>query len=293
MTTLNPKYEQNRYKSAFKFVLFLVCLFLADLIVFAQTTESPLPKPTAPVNDYANVIDEATENRINRRLKILQSQQGIESAVVTVKTTNGQPIFDYTLAVARGWGIGSDDSKRPGLILLVAIDDRKYFTQVSRHLEGDLPDSIIWKIQIENLVPPFKKGLYSQSISDTIDAYIARLEESRGFTLADKTSPTPARKKNSEDDIGISGTTVCCVIIIIIIVFILLIIVSNRNSRGRGNRNSSGWGGGGFGGVIPIPIPINTGGWSGGSSGESSSGSDWGGFSGGGDFGGGGAGGEW
>ena len=87
-------------------------------------------------------------------------------------TTGGQEIFDYSLAVARGWGIGSKDTQKPSLLLLAAIKDHKYFTQVSRHLEGDLPDGLVGQIQREHLVPAFKAGEYGRGLADTINAYI-------------------------------------------------------------------------------------------------------------------------
>src|SRR5689334_23346773 len=122
-----------------------LCVVALWLVVFAcaqvsaQTGQSPLPAPTGYVNDYAKVIDAETEQQLEATLKQLDQQQQIQFAVVTVDSTNGQDIFDYSLAVARGWGIGSKDVQKPSLLLLVAIKDRKYFTHVSRHLEGDLP----------------------------------------------------------------------------------------------------------------------------------------------------------
>lgn len=273
----------------FQSIFILICLFLTGLSALAQETVSPLPKPSAPVTDNANVIEDETEQHLNARLKQLQAQQKIEIAVVTVSTTNGQDIFDYSLAVARGWGIGSKEDDNPSLLLLVAINDRKYYTQVSRDLEGDLPDGLVGQIQRQKLVPAFRQGNYSQGINDTIETYISTLEQKRGFKL--EGAPAPARPTTRRSTgTGVSTTKVCCIVIIVIIVIIILLI-SNRGSRG-GRR-----GGGGFGGIIPFPIFIGGGGGSSGSSwgsgGGSSGGSDWGGFGGGGDFGGGGAGGDW
>ena len=74
-------------------------------------------------------------------------------------------------------------SERPGFLLVVAIQDRKYFTQVGDHLEGDLPDGLVGQIQREKLVPAFRQGNYSKGIHDTIEAYVATLAQKRGFTI--------------------------------------------------------------------------------------------------------------
>jgi uncharacterized protein len=275
------------------FTVVFVLLLIASGSANAQTAQSPLPQPTGYVNDYAGVVDKATKDRLETTLANLDRQQQIQFSVVTVDTTGGQEIFDYSLAVARGWGIGSKDATKPSLLLLVAIKDRKYFTQVSRHLEGDLPDGLVGQIQREDLVPAFKAEQYGQGIADTVDTYIATVAQKNGFSTdtifpagtTRVTERSPGRRDNS------AGSLVM-VLIAGAIVVILLLAIRSRGGRGGGGgllaglvlgsllnsgrgSGSSGWGGGGFGG------------------GGGSSGGGFGGFGGGGDFGGGGAGGSW
>src|SRR5690242_8692697 len=160
----------------------LVLLLSAIVSVPSQTAQSPLPSPTGYVNDYARVIDSATKQQLETTLTNLDQQQQIQFSVVTVDTTGGREIFDYSLAVARGWGIGSKDAHKPSLLLLVAIKDRKYFTQVSRHLEGDLPDGLVGQIQRERLVPAFRAGDYGRGLSDTIEEYVRITASKQGFS---------------------------------------------------------------------------------------------------------------
>src|SRR5688572_16386883 len=140
---------------------------------------STLPPPTGMVNDYAGVIDEAAKQQLESRLREFKEKTGVELAVAAVKTTGDRPIFDYSLAVARGWGIGSKEDDNPSALLFVAIDDRKYFTQVSRNLEDELPDGVVGSLQRQYLVPEFKKTNYAKGISDTIEAYIKTIEAKR------------------------------------------------------------------------------------------------------------------
>jgi uncharacterized protein len=271
----------------------VLCLLCARAAL-AQATQSPLPTPTGFVNDYANVLDAATKARLETILTNLSDQHQIEFAVVTVPTTGDQDIFDYTLAVARGWGIGAKDGDQAGGILLVAVNDRKYQTQVSRHLEGDLPDGLLGQIQRERLVPPFKQGNYAKGIADTIETYVATLAEKRGFSVAgidQSRAYHPRQRTSSSSQTGISP----CAIGIIILIVLFFILSSRRHGGGGGGGGcmnllllnalfnaassggrSSGWSGGGFGG-----------------SGGGGGGGGFGGFGGGGDFGGGGSGGGW
>jgi uncharacterized protein len=256
---------------------------------------SPLPAPTSPVTDLAGVIDPATKAALEKRIIDFKTATGVELAVAVVRTTGERPIFDYSLAVARGWGIGSKEDDNPGALLFVAVDDRKYFTQVSRNLEDELPDGVVGSLQRQYLVPEFKKANYAKGISDTIEAYIKTIEAKRSGTATPTPPPAAGTQPGRTSSLGFSG--LCCLGVIL---FIILIIWSNRG--GGGGRRSRGdddrWGGGGFGAALPwiIGSAIANAGSSSSSSGwgsSSSGGSDWGGFGGGGDFGGGGAGGDW
>jgi len=261
----------------------------------AQSAKSPLPAPTGYVNDYANVIDSQTKSRLETVLTNLKRVADIEIAVVTVPSTNGEEIFDYSLAVARGWGIGAKGGDKAGLLLLVAINDRKYFTQVSDHLEGDLPDGLVGQIQRERLVPQFKRGNYSQGIFDTVQAYVATLAEKRGFSIEGIDQRYASRENSQERETrprtGSAANPLgsCCTILLVLFI-IILVLSSIRRSGGSGclqalflgslfsNIGRGGWGG-------------SSSGWSGG--GFGGGGGGFGGFGGGGSFGGGGAGGSW
>ncbi|MFL6255514.1 MAG: TPM domain-containing protein [Pyrinomonadaceae bacterium] len=289
------------------------CLALMWVLAFAGAalgqdarayTEAPLPQPEGfykYVNDNANVIDAGTKERLTTILNRLKERADIEFAVVTVPTTGDRDIFSYSLALARGWGIGSKEGEKNGLLLVVAVNDRKWQVQVSRHLEGDMPDALAGEIARQRLVPQFRQNNYSQGINDFVQAAIATLAEKRGFQLEgidqsyayraplQRTRPTRGREASG---LGLGG---CCVIIVIVI---FLLSLFGRGRGGRGGRG--GWGGGGGGWLTSILLAnaisgiargggSSSSGWGGGGSG----GGGFGGFGGGGDFGGGGAGGSW
>ncbi len=289
-----------------RFIAAGILALAAVSAAFSQETQpwdpnkSPLPTPTGPVNDFAGVLDEATKQRLNQKLIDYQRKTGVELAVAVVRTTGERDIFDYSLAVYRGWGIGSKGGDNPGALLFVAIDDRKYFTQVSRDLEDELPDGLVGSLQRQYLVPEFKKGNYAKGIEDTIGAYITTIDQRSSGTAA---SPTPVGGREGMSGSQALYSTFCC---LVVIGFIILIIWSTWSGRGGGksggDRDRWGGGGGFGGGGSALPWIIGSAIGSASSSSSSSDwgssswgggGSDWGGFGGGGDAGGGGAGGGW
>src|SRR2546425_3982536 len=230
------------------FTVAFILLLLGRGSANAQTAQSPLPKPTGYVNDYAGVVDSATKERLETTLGNLDRQQQIQFSVVTVDTTGGQDIFDYSLAVARGWGIGSKDTQKPSLLLLVAIKDRKYFTQVSRHLEGDLPDGLVGQIQRERLVPAFRAGDYGKGLADPIDVYITTVANKNGFST-DPIFPAGTNRESPDVKSGPGGNPagvifiVAAVVIFIAIIFgaIILVFLFGRGGRGGPRGGGGNW----------------------------------------------------
>ena len=94
----------RHHRSLLKALLFLSVLVASSTAVSAQAVPPlPPPNPFRYVNDYAGVLDAATAEKMEAILRSLKEKGDIELAVVTIRTTGDQDIFDYSLAVARGW----------------------------------------------------------------------------------------------------------------------------------------------------------------------------------------------
>jgi uncharacterized protein len=271
-----------KYSRPDQLILSALLVLLFSLPLLSQNSPSQQLKPTGYLNDFANVVDPAAAQQIETILTNLKSRADIEFAVVTIKTTGGMDIFDYSLDLARGWGIGSKEGEKNGLLLLVAVEDRKYFIQVSRHLEGDLPDGLVGEIG-RRMRQPFRAGDYGEGLMVAVQSIVATLSEKRGFSIEGIDQSYAYRPESTQTQKSRPGFSSCMMMLFFLV--LLVIIFSGRGRGGgclnlfllgsilnSGNRGySSGWGGGGFGG--------SSGGW--------------GGFGGGGSFGGGGAGGDW
>lgn len=294
-TALSQAFLQKSFRVAALCFALLVCAVSLNAQQVAGSN-SPLPAPTGFVNDYANVLDAATKNRLEVLLQNLKRRADIEFAVVTVPTTGEVPTFDYTLNVARGWGIGPGGEGSKGLILLVAVNDRKYQIQTSRNLEGDLPDGTVGTIG-RMMRDPFRQGNYNDGIELAVGSLVATLAQKRGFSLEGIDRYQPIRDAQPRN-VGSEGSGfspfLCCIIIFVIVVIMLIA------SRGGGSSfRRRGGGGSGLANAILIGSVLDSmsrgggssGGWS--SGGSSGGGGGFGGFGGGGDFGGGGAGGDW
>lgn len=143
---------------------------------------SPLPQPSGLVGDFAGVIDAESEARLTERLAALQREGEVEFAVATVETTNGVPIFDYSLATACGWGVGG---KRGGLLLLVSVKDREWRIQLSRNLEKVLPDEEL-KEAGRRMHEPFRAGRFGEGVERAVEGVVQKLDERRARDAANR-----------------------------------------------------------------------------------------------------------
>jgi uncharacterized protein len=238
-------------------------IFLA-YVLFIFTTTPPgfaaeIPAiPANPVVDLAGIIDDAVETKINRYLRELEGKTTAQMAILTVKSLEGQTIAEFSLAIAHDqWKLGQK-GKDNGVLLVVALNARKYRIEVGYGLEGVLPDSLVGGIGREYLVPYFKRGDYSTGIYTATLVIANRIASDAGVKISgmpavQKTVQVKKRKPSS----GPLGKIISLVFfLIILILFVknprsfltLLLLLSMGGRRSHWGGSGGGFGGGGFGG---------------------------------------------
>ena len=117
-------------------------------------------------------------------------------AVVTVRTTEGVPIEEFSIDLATGWGIGPKKSDR-GVLVLLAVNDHHYRVEVGYGLEPILPDGKVGGFGRE-IIPLLRADDYSGAlllITRRIGDVIAR---DRGVTLTGQTPSTQRHTKRPD-----------------------------------------------------------------------------------------------
>lgn len=168
-----------------KLLLTLVALchfFLYPCALWAAPQIPPRPTRSIYVQDLAGVLDENTKSTINGYGSTLDGRTGAQIVVLTVPSLNGAPIEDYSLAVLRGWGIGSKE-KNNGVLLLIAVNDRKSRIEVGYGLEGALPDGLTGRMQDRYLIPYMKQGDYSRGVLNTYAALLQTVSKEYGIEV--------------------------------------------------------------------------------------------------------------
>jgi len=151
----------------------LLLMFLAAFACFGAQ-EVPQPLPGTFVHDFAGVIPDDKKAEIQAKAQRLKDEFKTEIAVVTIDSLQGEESFDYSMRMARAWGIGSKDNDIRGLLILIAVKDRKTAFRTSRHIEGELTDSVTGEIS-RGMNASFKKGDFGGGVSAGMDMILDRL----------------------------------------------------------------------------------------------------------------------
>ena len=246
------------------------------------------PKSNTLVTDYTNTLSAADKQQLENKLVAFDDSTSTQIAIVIIKSVGDYDINEYGAGLGRNWGIGQQ-GKNNGVLILVALDDRKLTIQTGYGVEGTLPDVIAQQIRLNDINPRFKQGDYFGGLDAATDDII---RYTKGEYKAPKNN-TDNDTNNAQPDNNSGGSIAILVLIIVVILWIIF-----RNRGGGGQVIGSRGGASPFWWFMAGSMLGNSGngGWGGFSGGGNDSGSggggDFGGF-GGGDFGGGGSGGSW
>jgi|SoiMethySBSTD1v2_1073268.scaffolds.fasta_scaffold263846_2 uncharacterized protein len=237
-------------------------------------------KPQGYVSDFANVIDVTSKGQLEAYCAKLQASTKVQLALVTVPTLRGEPVEDVARALARAWGVGQK-GENDGILLLLAIGERKSRLEVGSGLAEIIPDSMAGEV-LRAMRPALRQEHHGEAMMAAAETLGTAITQARNVPLE---APMPRKIRTSWFQ-SIPWPLVLGGLGLLAMLFF------------RGARGSRGFGGWNHDGILPALLlgqlmSRNT--WGGRSSGGfdgPDSGDSFGGF-GGGDFGGGGASSDW
>ena len=133
-------------------VVFIAALLFIVINVGLIDAHELQPTKEFFINDFADVIPEDIEAGILEAGLALEEETTAQIVLVTVESIGENDIFDYSLSLARDWGIGTAETSN-GCLIFLSINDKKSFVQVGYGLEGCLTDGKTGKLQDDFLLP--------------------------------------------------------------------------------------------------------------------------------------------
>ena len=150
-----------------KFLCFLLVLGFFVLPAFSLD----VPKLETPIMDKADVINSSDERDLNQKLTNLSNETGIQVAVLTIPSLDGEALESYSMKVVEDWKLGQKGVDN-GVLLLVSIGDRELRIETGYGVEGDLTDTKCGLIIRNVITPHFQDGDYSKGIVQGVTAIV-------------------------------------------------------------------------------------------------------------------------
>lgn len=122
-----------------------------------------LPTLNEPVIDQANILSPQEKSELDTIIRGLYSEGKAQIGIVIVPTTGQEGIFDFAMRTAQTWGLGSAQQDN-GLLIAVAINDRRLHIATGYGLEGVIPDIVASRIIREQITPYFKANEFGQGL---------------------------------------------------------------------------------------------------------------------------------
>src|SRR5262249_55493558 len=159
-------------------------------------------------------------------LEELQQKTGAEIAVLTVDSTAPLDDFSYAMQVAEAWKPGKK-KEDTGLVVLVAVKDRKVRILTGYGLEEILPDGLVGEIRDREMLPEFRAGNMSAGIWNGVAALAKRIAASRGVQLTG--APQTRREEPTQQALPFW--------VVLLLAAIVLLMAARRGAGGRGLRS--------------------------------------------------------
>ena len=212
---------RSRYrKLTVSFVLF--CLLSLASAFTSLSFALDVPPLTGRVVDLAQVLPATVAASLVRDLEAHESKTSNQVVVLTLPSLEGEPLESFSHRVATTWKLGQKGTEN-GVLLLLALRERKVRIEVGYGLEGTLTDLRSAHIIRQEIVPRFRNGDLSGGIAAGAHAILDTIE---GTYKADEVLPGHARS-------GQDPTAIEYVIIGVVVGTLAGIVLSHGLRRTR------------------------------------------------------------
>ena len=140
-------------------------LILCAACTYART----VPALTGRIIDEAGMLKAEDKRTLEEYLESLENEAGIQIAVLTVRSLEGDPIEAFAHTAAEMWRLGHAGEDN-GALLVIAQAERKLRIETGYGLEGALTDTKCGLIIRNEIAPAFRSGDYSKGMVNGVKA---------------------------------------------------------------------------------------------------------------------------
>lgn len=180
----------------------------------------PVPALTARVMDQTGTLAAADVAALEQQLQTFEQQRGTQIVVLVLPSTAPEDIADFTQRLGDAWKIGRRQVG-DGLLLVVALNDRRLRIAPAKSLEGAVPDLAAQRIIDQVITPAFRRGDVAGGLRAGLSHLQARIE---GEAL-----PLPeAGAANAQDEVDWMDLAVLFIVAVPLVATVLRRLLGQR-----------------------------------------------------------------
>lgn len=150
-------------------------VFLGILLMAASAWALDVPPLTGRVVDLAHVLLADVAASLTRDLEAHETKTSNQVAVLILPSLEGEPLESFSHRVGTTWKLGQKGTEN-GVLLLVALRERKVRIEVGYGLEGTLTDLRSAHIIRQEIVPRFRAGDLPGGILAGVQAILGTID---------------------------------------------------------------------------------------------------------------------
>lgn len=158
---------------------------LLSSVSLAALDVPPAPREV-PIVDQTNTLSDSQKELLADKLRKERETSGNQIAVLMIKSLENQALEDYSLNVARAWGVGTKANNN-GVLVLIVKNDKRMRIEVGTGLEGALTDVQSGRIIRTEFLPQFRQGKYYEGLEAGLTSVIAAIHGE--YTAEPESSP--------------------------------------------------------------------------------------------------------
>ncbi len=207
------------------------------------------------VNDFAKVIDPSNAAKMESLAREILQKTGTAMVVATVPELGpSEEITLYATGLYKAWGIGKKGEDK-GVLILLAVKERKIRIETGYGTEGMLPDGLIGEILDKYVVPHLRSGETGKALYNAMFACGSYVAKASDVQLTGVAAPYRSQARPQSKGVNVVGVILFLIAAAVLLgtktgremlPWILLLLMSGSGRGGGGGGFGGGFGG--FGG---------------------------------------------
>lgn len=225
-------------------LIFLYCFGISYQAFSQSSLIRPKPEPAVFVNDYTEVLSRAELQQLEEKLRQFDRTTSNQLAIVILPSLEGSNLEILANEWFKAWGIGQRD-KNNGLLILIAVKDRKMRIEVGYGLNNIITHIEAQKVIENQLKPNFRNNQFFKGL-DEATTYLMGLAIQKFPPQANNSSATTYDSSyvlgNSQDNDSTWIYTISLVLIFCIVAFaIVKVFHAKKATRNYSQNNFSSY----------------------------------------------------